>query len=133
MRKSDYFFSDCPIPFPTHQWRAWGIRAVDGDTVVLKLDRGFGDEKTDTFRLADFDAYEAFKGPPETRALGVAAGNLSDSLVSNRFLYILTSMDPDKYGRILADVIVEHPPGSYRSLSTVLREAGYEKPKAPAL
>lgn len=127
MRQGDAFFSACPLPFPTTEWRAWGIRATDGDTIVVKLDRGFLDEATMELRLDSIDCWERNSGTH--RDQGERARIFSDALVANHWLTVRTKMDPEKYGRILANVLVPFGAGytDMRDLATLLDAAGYRK------
>lgn len=134
MKKGDYFFSGCPIPFPTTDFRAWGIRAVDGDTAVSKLDVAFFDEKTLDFRFSDIDCWEKNEGPLWARKLGKEAELFTHSSVAQKWHQIHTQMDQEKYGRILGRYIVPWEPWhniktttEYIYLADALRANGFEK------
>lgn len=124
MRQSDAEFATCPIPYPTKEWRAIGVRAVDGDTLVVRLDRGFWDVSTIEIRLRGIDAVEL----NDPRGLGAEARQFTAVRIAGAWLTVVTHMDPDKYGRLLADVRYPDASGQWRDLATELRAAGYEKP-----
>lgn len=125
MRESDAEFAACPIRYPTTEWRALGVRAVDGDTIVVRLDRGFWDVSTMELRLLGIDAVEL------NSEQGRAARLFSHERVAGAWLRITTRMDPDKYGRILADVLyrdLDSASEPWRNLAVDLRVHGFAKP-----
>lgn len=110
MKRTDSPFVDCPIPFPSTTWRAKGLRAVDGDTLCVQVDRGFWDVTTMEIRLRGIDAVEL--NDPSGR--GTLARTFTADRIVGQWLTITTHMDPDKYGRL--------------DLATSLRSAGFAKP-----
>jgi len=78
------------------------VRVIDGDTVRLTLDLGFGLERVDqSYRVARINAPEMStpEGPPAKVALeGYLAGK---SLVAN-------TSKPDKYGRSLVELYADN-------------------------
>ncbi len=139
-----------------YTYRATCVRVVDGDTLELDVDLGFGVHKIDRFRLLGIDTPETHgrkKGSPEWEH-GKQATRLVDDLMFYKDatgdiepdtgadvyetvphpLAIRTHKDKQgKYGRYLCEVTL--PDG--RDLATVLREAGlakrdsYESPSTP--
>ena len=95
------------------------VRAVDGDTVELKIERTF------KVRIRDIDAIEL------KQEGGKEARDFVDNLLSQaRTIKIFVpSNDPHKlmdihsFERLVADVYVDGC-----NLATMLRTAGYEKP-----
>lgn len=124
MRQSDSEFADCPLPYPTKVWRALGIRAVDGDTIIIRVDRGFWDATTMEIRLLGIDAVELHS------PLGPEAKLFTHARVAGKWLLIETHMDTEKYGRLLAKVLYPTGTGTNtKDLSEAVRAAGYEKVK----
>ena len=78
------------------------LRVLDGDTVELEVDLGFGVYHRDTFRIKGIDAPE-IRG--KTREAGLAAKTaLEEFLGDGAGISIETFKSPkDKYGRYLAD------------------------------
>lgn len=106
MKKSDSMFAACPIPFPTTDWRCIVTRAVDGDTVVVLIDRGFFDLSTKEIRFT-VDAYEnnvTVKQTESQTQLGIAAAAYVKERTEGQYCRLSTHMDPEKYGRILGDL-----------------------------
>lgn len=126
MKQSDSEFADCPIPFPTYNWRGKGIRGVDGDTDVVKLDRGFFDSSTKELRLWDIDTWERLSGTTWEKLKGAEAKAFANERVGDNWLRITTYMDPEKYGRILAGVEYWRD-GKLVNLTDELRANGFEK------
>lgn len=84
-----------------YEYHAEIVRWVDGDTVHLKTDLGFGVYKTDVFRLYGIDTPE--RGEPghnEATAFCMGAAP-TGSLVT---IQSLKPLSQDKYGRWLAMV-----------------------------
>lgn len=124
MRQSDSEFAACPIPYPTTIWRAFGIRAVDCDTLVARFDRGFWETTTMEIRLLGIDAVELHS------PLGPEAKLFTQARIAGKWLLIETHMDTEKYGRLLG--VVLYPTGTgtnMKDLATAIRAAGYEKVK----
>jgi endonuclease YncB( thermonuclease family) len=96
MRRDDAEFFACPIPFPTNEWRGQVLRGVDADTVTAKIDRGWFDTSRKEFRFALIDAYE------QSTALGKRCTVVLRERLEGRWVKIVTRMDAEKYGRILA-------------------------------
>lgn len=131
MRQGDATFNDCPFPFPTATWRCRVIRAVDGDTVVVKVDRGFFEDSTLEIRYYDIDTWERWHGSAEHRARGSNAWLDHAELVEGRWGLLHTRMDGDKYGRILGRLEVWREgtdgEGRLELVSDWLRALGHEK------
>lgn len=85
-----------------YEYRATVIRVVDGDTVDLRVDAGFGMGLNDRFRLAGIDAPERGK-PGGTEATAW----LTEKLNTRAEVIIKTSKDSrEKYGRYLAEIFL---------------------------
>ncbi len=110
-------------------------RVIDGDTLELDVDLGFGIVKRDRFRLLGIDTPETHgrkKGSLEyehgKQATEMVVGLVFSGPTSEEWnrqpLTIHTHKDKQgKYGRYLIEVTLEDG----RDLAAVLREAGMEK------
>lgn len=90
-------------PGPAWTYRAVVRRVIDGDTIVVTVDVGFGIEHTDSIRLLHINAPEMVG---ESRAEGYAARAALETLIpENHTVLIQTVRDKrEKYGRLLANV-----------------------------
>lgn len=78
------------------------VKVVDGDTVDLEVDLGFGVYKIDRFRLLGINAPELHSTKPGERERGEAARQFLASLCEGKDVEIETFKDKaDKYGRYL--------------------------------
>lgn len=107
-----------------YEYRAAVLRVVDGDTVDVAIDLGFGVEKRERVRLSGLDA------PEQNTSDGMAATRFvqdwvaAQPPVASRFGYVLRSKRPepkDRYARYLAELF--SPSGE--SLNAALIEAGH--------
>jgi len=83
------------MSFPLYHYKATVIRVVDGDTVWLRIDRGFREFFETSCRLFGINAPELSTGAP-----GQAAKDWLTERVTGKTLYIV-SAKLDKYGRPL--------------------------------
>jgi len=81
-------------------YRAFIERVVDGDTLLVNIDQGFGVESRHYLRLRGIDCAELV----ETE--GKKAKAFVEKILEKVEYVILTSTRSDKYGRYLADVFV---------------------------
>lgn len=98
---------------------------VDGDTLWLYVDLGFGVSVNLDFRLYGIDTPEVVGA---TRTAGLAAKAELESLLALGPLRIVT-YKADKYGRWLATLFVKQP-GSVEELNvnSALLKGGFAKP-----
>ena len=83
---------------PTYSYGATVLRVIDGDTLLCNVDLGFKLRWEHPVRLWGIDAPE----------LGTEAGEKAKAYVESLKLgdVTLLSCKPDKYGRVLADVLL---------------------------
>ncbi len=125
MRKDDATFHGCPIPFPTTKWRCKVKRAVDGDTVVLLVDRGNFDDSTWELRAKSYNAPERYSGSVEEKEQGRIWWEVLKKEITGRWALLTTFMDREKYGRILGDLAVyDESGGVLVDIRVILRNAG---------
>ena len=131
MRKQDSPFYDCPLPFPSTEWRGVITRGIDGDTIVMSLDHGFfATLDPIEFRFASIDAWEDNDTPKQTAAqtaLGIKAREEVKNVCEHRWAYVVTHMDTEKYGRILGDPYVWQEDGSLLDVCEHLHSLGLVK------
>jgi len=92
-----------------YEYKATVINIVDGDTIDLIVDCGFGIKKEDRFRLARIDAYEKtlrYGQTEEEKALGIEATKYLNDLILNKEVIVRTEKE-GKYGRYIAEIIFE--------------------------
>jgi endonuclease YncB( thermonuclease family) len=108
-----------------YEYTARLTRVVDGDTVWLSVDLGFGVHVNLDFRLYGIDTPEVV-GP--TRTAGLAAKAELERLLALGSLRIVT-YKADKYGRWLAELFITQP-GSIEELNVnrSLLKDGFAKP-----
>ena len=91
-------------------------RCIDGDTLVLSLDRGFDDWSVKTVRLARIDAPEV-RG--KEREFGKIAKEYVIERIGNCDRLMAKSIELDGFGRAIAEVYLEEK-GRWRNLSDEL-------------
>ena len=87
-----------------YQYKAQLIKVVDGDTVVVDFDLGFGVWLRDqSVRLSGIDAPESRTANKEEKIRGLLSKKkLSELLYDSDYVLVSTEIDPsEKYGRIL--------------------------------
>lgn len=106
------------MPTPAPVFDAELARVIDGDTVVVTLDRYFGDSSRKTLRLLGIDC------PEMGTEAGAAARAFALDFLTRDVANPLTvqTAKPDKYGRTLAYVWRKRDGAC---LNTALREAGH--------
>jgi micrococcal nuclease len=100
-------------------------RVVDGDTIIVDIDLGFGIWiRKQTIRMANINA-------PELRKPNLEAANNSknflESLILNKWVIIRTEKDKqEKYGRWLGTVLLEEG-GNLIDINSKMVKEGYAK------
>ena len=124
MKREFTSFAEWPVPFPSDRWRVKVLDNHDGDTVTARMDRGFFDDSLRDFRFTSIDAYELNERDPALRALALQGRDYVRSVAVGRYAYAVTRMDPEKYGRVLADFSVLQPDGTMLDVSAQLLAMG---------
>lgn len=112
-------------PVPQYVWRARFTRVIDGDTIELEMDHGFGEVKTDRCRLWGINCPEVHGA---TKAAGVAATEFTRSVIDEwvsvpaKWPLVAATYKTDSFGRYLVDV---YAAGDPVSLSQRLLDAGH--------
>jgi len=100
------------------------VKVVDGDTVDLEVDLGFGVVITHRFRLVNFDAPEIYRPKDEQeKLLGLRCKDyLNGYLLAHiRNLYV-KSYKSDVYGRYLAEIFYKDSDGNITNVNTMMNE-----------
>lgn len=97
------------------------LRVIDGDTIKMRIDCGFSVHVVENLRLAGVDTPE-IRGEEREQGL-VSKAFVEDILPVGSKVLIKTSLGTGKYGRYIADVIV-NVDDSLKSLSELLLEKG---------
>ena len=92
-------------------------RVIDGDTMWVTLDTGFGDYVDQKLRLRGIDTAEM--GPAE----GQRAKDFVNQAVGNENLIVVATTKVDKYDRYLADVL--YSPEATTDVSEILANGIY--------
>lgn len=89
---------------------AYLVRVIDGDTLVLDIDLGFGIWRRDQkVRVLGVNCSELRGGTPESKAAGRDAKAFTQSWFKGRDLTIRTELvdkdnNTDSFGRVLAEI-----------------------------
>ena len=114
-------------PTTAYSWRAKILRWVDGDTVVVELDRGFEDYSVRTLRVDGIDAPDYRREGPGSREKRDEATQFARSLAPVGLFVQLDSTkgdDTEKYGRYRAKISL----ADGRDFAAVMIENGHAKP-----
>ena len=109
-----------------YEYRGKVTRVVDGDTIDVKIDLGFGITYDIRLRLKGIDTPEIY-GPSskEEYEEGMKAKNLVEKYILDRWVLIKTYKDrKGKYGRYIGDVFFDG-----MSLVDILKKYGYNTVK----
>lgn len=122
-------FGQHPGPFRFGTLAGRILRAVDGDTYVVMLNRGFGDTSIRTIRLNDIDTWERWSGTLENRAKGLRAWEDAVRWTTHRWCEVSGVLpDPDdKYGGRWNGHIDYHNGVTWVDLTVQLDAAGHRK------
>ncbi len=105
--------------WPLFRYRGTAVRAIDGDTLAVKLDLGLRVTLTVDLRLARIDAPEVVGAE---RAAGEASRDMLWSIVGGKSLYIETFRDRRSFTRYIAEVWVESEGGVVFNVSAQMVE-----------
>lgn len=101
-------------------------RWVDGDTVDVDIDLGFGlIYANQRLRLFGIDAYESRTRDLDEKKKGLAATDYVNEIAPVGTKVTIITHKEGKYGRILAEVFVETGPNEYKCINSLLTEEGH--------
>ena len=112
-----------------YEYRTKVVRVVDGDTVDVDIDLGFGVWlRKERVRLYGVDTPESRTRDKEEKKYGLAAKDFLVSKLGDSPILKTTKDGKGKFGRILGDFVVEDGYGGYKngSLATkILIDEGF--------
>ena len=99
------------------------VRVVDGDTADVLIDLGFDTWRKSRLRFKGVDTWEKRTRDKEEKIKGIAASAFTQKyLEMNEGNFVIQSFGRGKYGRVLAEIIIE---GEDKSLNQLLIENGH--------
>lgn len=111
-----------------YNYEATVRRWVDGDTVDVDIDLGFGIIfHNQRIRLYGIDAYESRTRDLEEKSKGLAAKEFVNEVAPVGSKVTLVTYKEGKYGRILAEVFLENQVNLNSLLTEVGHAERYEK------
>lgn len=112
------------LPEPDRIYKAKVLRVIDGDTFEVLVDVGFHIEAHMPLRLAHVDA------PEHNTADGKAAIKYVTDLIGSlpAAVVVHTFKPADKFGRYLADVLLDDYEGGVLNLGQNMVEEGFAVP-----
>ncbi len=120
--KGNYSLTPYSVPRTLHDslhaYEATVERVIDGDTLWAVIDAGFGTQVREKLRLRGIDCPEL--GSPE----GEAAKRFVMKLLPQGARCIIKSSKSDKYGRFVADVMLNDKDGKQQHLNNLLLQEG---------
>ena len=107
-----------------YQYQAKLLNVVDGDTVDMEVDLGFGVALKQRLRIKGINTAELHSPIEEERTLAFKAKNFVESTIHLGSSYMIDTYKDDKYGRLLADIHVTKE----MTLGVMLISVGLAKP-----
>jgi len=105
-------------PADLYTYRAWVVRVLDGDTIEVVVDLGFGARSVQTLRLRGLDC------PELVSREGKEAKEFVEKLLPPSAQLLIKTTKSDKYDRYLADVFIPRKDGSNLYLNNELLVKG---------
>jgi len=102
-----------------YTYRASVVRVLDGDTIEVVVDLGFGVRSVQTLRLRGIDC------PELVSREGMEAKEFVKKLLTPSSQVIIKTVKSDKYDRYLADVFIAGKEGQQTCLNNLLLEKGH--------
>ena len=108
----------------SENYPAYVTNIVDGDTIDVTLDLGFGVSLSDRVRLLDYDAPETYRpGSPQEKALGEKAKEfIKEKILGKGIVLGVPKKERGKYGRILGVVYLRG-----ENINELMKEMGFVK------
>ena len=107
-----------------YTYRAWVSRILDGDTIEVVVDLGFGVRSVQVLRLRGLDTPELVsKEGKEAKAFVESV--ISGSASGGKKIILIKTVKSDKYDRYLADIFIPQKNGSYLYLNQELLAKGF--------
>ncbi len=110
----------------------WCNRVIDGDTIKVMIDLGFGILKKCSIRFKGIDVYEKTLRDNQTeeeKARGIEATQFLKGEIEKGAVILQVEKDPGKYGgRWIGTVWYYNDQGEKVCLNDLMREKGFNKP-----
>ena len=104
------------------------LRVIDGDTFDCDIDLGFSVwMRKERVRLLGIDTPESRTRNLEEKKLGLAAKDRLKALLPKKFMIITHKDGKGKFGRVLAEPMVEHPEYGLINVCERLIEEGHAR------
>ena len=120
-----------------YTYRAWVNRVLDGDTIEVVIDLGFGFTTTQTLKFRAIDAPEIFYKDSATKkadpslsqtttqvGAGMEAKEFVEKALAGASPVFIKTTHSDKYDRYLVDVFITDKNGEEQYLNNLLLEEG---------
>lgn len=111
--------------WPSYHYRGTLLRAVDGDTVRVRLDLGLRTSREVSLRIAGIDAPELHRGGPDARGRGAAAKEFVGRY-EGESVYVTTHKDRKSFDRYVADIYLDQE-GELQDLAEIIVANRYAK------
>ena len=98
------------------------LRVVDGDTIDIVIDLGFGLSKKERVRVAGIDTPEKRTRDPIEKKYGLEATDFMTKLLENSKVLVVRTEKDGKYGRMLGWF---YDDANHMSLNEQMIECGY--------
>jgi endonuclease YncB( thermonuclease family) len=113
-------------PEDLYTYRAWVVRVLDGDTVEVVVDLGFGVRSVQTLRLRGLDCPELVsKEGKEAKAFVESVIASPVGAKQSQPFVLIKTVKSDKYDRYLADIFYSDKTGTQVYLNNLLLEKGH--------
>lgn len=99
------------------------VKIIDGDTIDVLVDLGFGVVIKQRLRLARINTEEVHSSNPEARRNAILAKRYLEDILTGKVCSIITEKT-EKYGRYLAEVLLRNPDGTYFNVNDSLLDNG---------
>lgn len=104
-------------------------RVIDGDTIVVDIDLGFKVWlRNEKVRLLGINTPESRTRNLAEKELGIAAKNRLKELIPRKFKIVTHKDSKGKFGRILAEPLVDHPEYGFLNVCDRMLEEGHARP-----
>jgi len=118
-------------PEDLYSYRAWVVNVLDGDTLKVVVDLGFGVRSVQTLRLRGIDAPEIVTADGKAakefveKMLGISGNGERETQAKASVPILIKTVKSDKYDRYLADVFLVNEDNKEQYLNNALLEKGY--------
>lgn len=111
-----------------YHYKATVKKVKDGDTITVDIDLGFSISYNQDLRFQRINAFEVkltAGTTKEMKAKGIEGKEFLKKLIEGKEIIIKTTLDKEKYGRILAEVYFEQDENDWICLNDELVKLGF--------